>query len=677
MAKERLVAWGDVEVRYRGLRLFADRIEYDIGTKDVLAEGDVVVQSEGEVLRAERIVFNLETGQGRVEKASGLVPPSLFFEAESLERRRSDVYGLTRARVTACAQPVPRWSFDLSRAELRKDDRVEMWGAVVRVKNVPVLYLPYLRYPLRERATGFLMPRIGFSGPKGLLFAQSFYWAIAPNIDATIGAELYPSRGLGLGLEARYLLGPRTRGELNLYHFLPRKEETGLRPGASSIVRLSHAQALPGGFSLVANVDYQSSFSFLREYDNDVQRALVFNRTSQVYLSRSWKKINVSARASRFETYFAELDDSNVTTSLPQIELNVLKTRLVRPLYFSLAASYSRWQYGWKSQYEAGTERRSSRLAVNPTLSVPFTSVPWLTAAASVTGHLVYHGQSLDPSTGGIVDEPLFAPNFAVGLEVTGPVLYRLFYGRDGQPRLKNIIEPYASYAYESPVSRADRVVTPFGFFRTHQLSYGLTTRFLYKQGDRTEEVLSLNVGQTFYLSPEDGPLSPFPVDGKPPRFSEISSTLRFYPRARFSLDASVAYNPYYKNLSGLRLGATAGDKGGGDFVSLSWLRSRNSWVTGVDPALIALYNRDQIGVFAGTRLRRLGLDLQVAADYNLGEGRLLHTGVQAVYHWQCLDIRVDVRVFNFRDRPDAQVRVSLGLGAIGQTLDLLGGFGF
>jgi lipopolysaccharide assembly outer membrane protein LptD (OstA) len=220
--------------------------------------------------------------------------------------------------------------------------------------------------------------------------------------------------------------------------------------------------------------------------------------------------------------------------------------------------------------------------------------------------------------------------------------------------------------------------VTSYGFFRYHQASYGVTSRFLFKgRDDRAVEVFSLGLGQTYYLSPEDGPLSIFPVEGRAPRFSEITGTLRFYPQAKFSLDASAAYNPYYKNLSSLRLGATVGAKADGDFLTLTWLTSRNSWIAGVDPELIALYNRDQIGAFGGLRLPGLGLDLQVEADYNIKDAKLLYTGAQATYHYQCLDILVDVRVFYYRLRPDTQVRVSLGLGSIGKTLDFLGGFGF
>jgi LPS-assembly protein len=677
-AGDRVYATGNVEIHYGGFLLFADRVEYDLETKDLFAEGNVVVQSGGDVLRAERIVYNLGAGRGTIEKASGLVPPSILFEAAILERKGDALYGLSRARLTACTQPNPRWSFSLARADLHKDEYIVMHGAVVRVKSVPVLYLPYLRYPLKDRATGFLMPRLGFGGEKGLSFSQSFYWAMAPNMDATVGVDVYLARGTGAGLQYRYLFPGGTKGDLDLYYFVFKKEPGAANRARSAIVRLGQTVALPLGFTLVANIDYQSSYAFLRDYDNDFQRALSYNRTYQVFLSRSWRRFNLSAQASRFETYFSQLDDSNISTALPQVTFNVFKTRLFAPLFFSLTSSYAHSQYGWKSQYDAGAERRSSRLTLSPALSLPFTSIPWLTATTTVTANLNFYGQSLDPATGGIVDQPLFTRNVVAAVEIVGPVFVRLFYGRDGRPRLKNIIEPYVTYKYDSPTNDADRIVTSYGFFRYHQLSYGVTGRFLFKARDeRAVEVFSLSLGQTYYLSPEAGPLARFPVDGRPPRFSELTGTLRFYPQARFSLDAAVAYNPYYGNLSSLRVGATAGSKAEGDFLTVSWFKSRNAWIAGVDPALLALYDRDQVGAFGGVRLPGIAVDLQVEADYNIKDGKLLYTGGQLTYHYQCLDFLVDIRAFYYRVPADVQVRFSLGLGAIGKTLDFLGGFGF
>jgi lipopolysaccharide assembly outer membrane protein LptD (OstA) len=672
----RIYASGDVEIHYGDIRLFADRVEYTPDTGDLMAEGNVVIQDREEVTRGERVFLNLQTGMGRIEKASGLMQPSLLFAAKMVERKSLDFFSLSRAWVTSCTQPVPRWNFSFSRGNLKKDDYIEMWNAVFSIKKIPVFYLPYLRYPLQDRATGFLMPILGYSAAKGFLYSQSFYWAIARNMDATAGLDVYPTLGLGAGLEYRYMFPAGTGGQVNLYYFTFKQDALGPTPSPSFVIRLKHTQALPLGFTLAASVDYETSFSFLQEFDNDFRQASIANRSAQVFLSRSWSLFNLSIRVSRIETYFAQIGDSIISTSLPQVNFNVFKFKLFSPLYFSLTGGFNNWQYGWQSEYKAGTERRSSNLSLSPTLSLPFSAIPWLTVNTSVTGNLVYYGQTLNPATSAIVDKPLFTRDVDVRLEITGPVLSRVFYGQDGEPRLKNIIEPYFNYTYESPVNDSDRIVTPYGFYRYHQVSYGLTSRFLLKKVDRPVEVLSFALGQTYYFSPATGPLSQYLVNGKPPRFSEINSTLRYYPSETFSLDAAVSFNPYYRNLSNLRLTVTAGSRTEGQFLSLNWFKSMNSWVPGVDPSLQALYNRHQISATGGLRLPGIALHLVGDVEYNLLEKKLLYTAGQIVYHYQCLDFLIEARVYYYLLQPETEFRFTVSLGNIGKTTDLLGGLG-
>ncbi len=675
---DRMYASGAVEIRYKDVKLFAESVEVNLETKDVLAEGNVVIQMPDEVTRAERVFFNLDTGRARIEKASGMIQPSLIYRADTIDRESAERYSLRRAQITSCAQPVPRWGFSFSRANLLTGDYVEMWNAVLKVKGVPVFYVPYLRYPLEmERSTGFLMPKVGASGAKGLMYSQSFYWVLARNMDVTVGVDDYLKRGLGAGLDYRYLFQSGTGGELKLYAFSFKRAADGTKPDDAYSAKISHNQALPLGFNLTANVDYQSSYDFLREFDNSFREASVSNRSSEVYLTRSWGQFNVSARASLFDTFFSELNDGIRSVSLPLINFNMFKFRLFSPLYFSMNATFNSWQYGWRSEYRAGTERKSTTLTVQPTLSLPLTSIPWLAANTSVSGNFSYYGQSFDPDTGGIVNDPLFTRNLAVNVQVTGPVFYRIFYGRTREPRLKNVIEPYVNYTYESPISQASRIVTSYGFFRFHQMAYGLTSRFLFRQSERPVEVASFSLGQTYYFSPGDGPLSQYLVYGKPPRFSEATATLRLYPLANYSLDASVGYNPYYRNVADLRVTATAGSRADNRFVSLSLFKSTNAWLVGVDPQLAGLYNRDQINVYSGWRLPGLGLDLQGEVDYNIQDRKLLYTAGQAIYHFQCLDFLLEARVSYLLQVPDVQIRFSMGVGNIGRTMDFLGGIGF
>jgi hypothetical protein len=547
-----------------------------------------------------------------------------------------------------------------------------MWNPVFYIKKIPIFYLPYMRYPLdEERSTGFLMPQLGFSGSKGFSYSQVFFWAMKRNMDATLNFDYYSARGLGGGFEYRYLFSEGVGGQLNLYYFNFKDDPEEESSADAYLFRFKHNQPLPFGFSLVADVDYSSSFDFLREFDNDFKRAVVSNRRSQVYLTRAWSYFNLNARVSRFETYYKETDRSIIRYQLPEISFDSYKIKIFSPLYFSFSSSFSRWEYGWESEYEEGKQKRSQSLAFSPELTFPFTAIPWLTLNSSFSSNINYYFQSYAPNTQEIVDESLLSLNYGLKAEFTGPVFYKIYYGAEGKAKLKHIIEPTLTFRYESPVADSDRIITPRIFYRNHYIRYGITNRFLIKKGKMPKEVFALGLEQTFYFSPEEGPLQVYRVDGKIPEFSDISGYLRFYPVGKYSLDISADFNPYHNTFSSLRLGANLGSPADSLFLRVNWYKSINPYYENV------WWNRHQVSFFGGLKIPELSLEAQAETNFNIQEGKMLYSALAVVYNYQCLDFRVELKVFYFREKPETQFLFSFGLGNIGKSIDFLGGMGF
>ncbi len=677
---DKVILTGDVEILYRGLKLSADRVDLNMKTKDVTAVGHVVLEFPAEVLSAESLAFNMDSDQGSLVKGVGLIQPTIRYESDAIERKADNLYSMSAGSFTSCAQPVPRWKFSFSRANFKKDDYVEMWGAVFTVKGIPIFYWPYMRYPLdQERATGFLMPLVGYSQTKGLRFSEAFYWAIARNMDATFSLDYYASKGVGGGLESRYIFPGGTNGNAHLYYFTFKPQEGVPTPADAYIIRWNHSQALPGGFSLVAAVDYQSSFEFLREFDNDLQRALVFNKSSQIYVSKSWNTFSFSIRAAQFETSFPAVNNSSlITRSLPQINFDSFKMKLLGPLFLSFSSSFNRWQYGWDTQYKSETQLKSQDFSLNPSLSLPFNGIPWLTANFSVESNLKYSWQSLKPGVG-IVDTPVLTSNYALNMEFIGPVFYRIWdlggavdSENKSLKRLKHIIEPSITYRYESLTVNSEKIVTAYPLFRYHQLTYGLTNHFLLKTGATPREIFTWGLNQTYYLSPENSPMSYYPpINGVIPRFSELASYVRFYPGEKYSFDFSMSYNTYFKTFSSIRLGANLGVPSDDLFLNVNWYKSTFPYYKSI------YYDRHQISLAGGAKIAPLNLDARAEIDYNISDKQMMYSAASLVYHYQCLDFKADVRIYFFRDKPEFQIKFSLGLGNIGKTTDFLGGAGW
>ena len=270
-----------------------------------------------------------------------------------------------------------------------------------------------------------------------------------------------------------------------------------------------------------------------------------------------------------------------------------------------------------------------------------------------------------------MVDEPILSHNYAVNLEFTGPVFSKIFYGAEGNPKLKHIIEPIFSYRYESPVALSERIITQRFFYINHYARYGLTNRFIVKQNNMTRDICTITFDQIYYFDPENSPLSNFRIDGKPPRFSDINGYVRFYPSTKYSLDFSLSFNPYNKKLSQMRLSARMGSINDPAFLNVNWYKSVNPYL---EEARLA---RHQIGVYGGIKIPRLGLEAQVEMDFNILEKEMLYSALALVYHYQCIDFKGELKIFYFRDKPETQFRFSFGLGNIGRTTDFLGGIGF
>jgi LPS-assembly protein len=209
----RVVASGKVRVKQEGLEVRADRIDYDQVTDTAKATGGVELDREGDIVKGGDLELKLDTQTGYMEK------PSFYF-AKKLNRKREAWAWATRvnlegedherffdASYTTCRPGDEDWYLKLSELSLDHSRAVGsgQHGRVV-FKGVPILYMPYMTFPLNdERKSGFLPPSFGSSSKSGLEFAAPYYWNIAPNRDATFTPKLFTRRGAQLGTEVRYL----------------------------------------------------------------------------------------------------------------------------------------------------------------------------------------------------------------------------------------------------------------------------------------------------------------------------------------------------------------------------------------------------------------------------------------------------------------------------------------
>lgn len=197
-ADNTVIAEGNVEAKYEGRILRADRLIYFRDTDRVRAMGNVVViDADGSESFANEIETSSNLVDGYAIGFSTRTPEGGVAVAESAVRSSEGYNALEKIVYTSCEvcdeNDRPTWAIRARRAVL--DDQTEMMSyrdAVLEIAGLPVLYLPYFAHPdpSSERRSGLLPPDFGSSSKLGVYYQQPYYWAISPYQDLTISPRI-------------------------------------------------------------------------------------------------------------------------------------------------------------------------------------------------------------------------------------------------------------------------------------------------------------------------------------------------------------------------------------------------------------------------------------------------------------------------------------------------------
>ncbi len=127
---------------------------------------------------------------------------------------------------TTCPGDNPEWVLTAKELELDFESGVgEARHAKLEFFDIPILYLPYMTFPIDDRRkSGFLYPAFSSANDNGFEFSIPYYWNIAPNQDATIVPRYFTDRGAMITGEYR-VITRRTGGSLN-FDWLPSDKKT-------------------------------------------------------------------------------------------------------------------------------------------------------------------------------------------------------------------------------------------------------------------------------------------------------------------------------------------------------------------------------------------------------------------------------------------------------------------
>jgi LPS-assembly protein len=262
---KKYVATGSVTIEREGAVLQSAEITYYEDSSEAVIPGRLIYHDPETSITAEKAEMNLDARTGR------LVGAEVFYKkynyhiwGREIEKRGGDYYFSPDATFTTCDAPVPAWCFKGREVTAIIDKRLTSRETTFRIKDLPVFYTPYLWASLiKERQTGLLMPLVSNSSTRGLSLSLPFYWAISENRDATLVLDGFSKRGIGTGVEYRFIEPGGSNGNWWAYHI----RDTELDKDFWE-VRGSYENRHPDGLGGYLNVNYINYKDFYQQYSS-------------------------------------------------------------------------------------------------------------------------------------------------------------------------------------------------------------------------------------------------------------------------------------------------------------------------------------------------------------------------------------------------------------------------
>ena len=590
---------GNVDVRIGTYRLQADKVTVYEAENRIVAEGSVVFdQADQQRITGSRGEWNYRTKTGYFVDSTGYTNQTedgtrIYFTADRVEKVSLDTIVATNVQVTACDEDVPKWSFHANRTRIKTGDRVYVYGPKLKLKNVPVFFLPYASVSIkpRDRASGFLTPTFGGSGAKGVRLSTAYYQTLGRSADVTLRNDIYTQRGLGFGADLRTRANSRSYLNVGFYAvkdriFGPGPDDAHPDQGGSSLY-VDGVHYFKNGFTAVADVNITSNLAFRQVFSDNIQQAISPEETSQVFVNKDHNEYSFNFLA---RTQVTSLTNARIRIrQLPSISIDKRPTIVSFlksvPVYFSFSGSadgVSRKETVEDSiQFvrDVGgnpiiTPSIVQRLDMSPRFELPLNFAGW-SITVSGEGRVTFYSNSLDPNTRDVLSRNITRSYGQFELDVRPPALAK-DYHRGGGFFFRHVIEPYVVYRKLSGINNFDRIIR-FDYLDaiadTNEIEFGLANRFFTRRStenvnalrsqatdgenrpqlsSQPYEALTITVRGKYFFDPFFGgalvagqrnqfyplnTLSGFFSGGLPRRFSPVNIDTRYRPRRNLFAD--------------------------------------------------------------------------------------------------------------------------------------------
>ena len=542
---------GNVSLKQGYRQVTADRVTADRARETATATGNVVFREPGILIRGSRIDYDSQSEEAVVSNAHYVIHERrMIGSADQLKRSGNGEIAIEDGRVTYCAPDDPDWVLHANNIEIDPDSGdAQAWGAKLEVANVPVLYLPWIRFPVdSRRKTGLLFPDIGSDTRGGIDITAPVYFNLAPNYDLLYRPRYIQERGFLHQGKFRWLSDNMGYWELDggwIGDDSKFEDEFPGNDGSRWLVGTKHNGRFGDNWHSYINYTRVSDTEYLRDLNNSnlsAQRETALQQLARLaWINDQWQ---ITLDFEQFQSIAEDIAEDY--RKLPQMTARWVGDREwmgLTPIFLSQLSHfdsdiervtgqrlYNEFGLTKPMNWTAGFFQPTVKYrSVNYELDRPFTDIETSpnsgSLMASLDGGLIFERQT-----------SLFGQSMTQTLEPRVYYLYSQYEEQTFQPDFDSaeLTFSYGQLFRDTRFSGNDRLDD------ANQLSVGVTSR--YFDNETGEEKLSASLGQIYYFRDREVRLNAFdPILAE--NTSPLAGEFSWSPSQQWQLRASALYD--------------------------------------------------------------------------------------------------------------------------------------
>ena len=579
-----LMVSGGVDVSKGEQHLSADNATITANPKSkkiqtLSATGDVNLSQPGQLIISNNAHTDLTNNKTTLKNTyyllnvgrlpGELYTPSQFTgyargHAENIKQTSKKEFTLKDATLTTGSPYDNDWMISATTINLDKEtERGSAYNAIFHIKDIPVMYFPYINFPIsKDRKSGLLYPSGGYSSNNGSTYTQPVYLNLAPNYDLTFTPTFYSKRGMLFGSQFRYLT-PDHKGALSGTYIAKDKETDTKRWSLSYQDLGTYNENLSSTiiFNRVSDTEYMNDFNNGNVFDANT--TTIVQSGSVAYNDQNW---SLSVLAQTYQVLEQDLLLANIPYSiLPQINIAASYPTTIKYL-----------DYGFKSQltnfYKSPLSPDNYQVTGIRTYISPFISAPLTKQWGGITPKVEFSQTNYNLGHTAQTPSQSEFPNNQINRSL--PILtvasnlnfFKNYKYKDTsyqQTLTPRIFYTYIPYRDQSNIPLFDTSYSNFsyqslftpnrfsGYDRinnANQLSYALETSI--NQKDNGNILFRGGIGQMIYFQPQRVTLSTTNnTTYYQNKLSDIAGFMSYQFINDWYMSSSITYNQYLRQL--------------------------------------------------------------------------------------------------------------------------------